>query len=100
MGREMRGWRVDQSESGGRVLFVLSAPSPSPLDEKRDGGDGRGERSSRPGGRSGRPQTWWTVDARAPEPEREADEGSVRAVALILGLLDMHLASTWEVVQL
>ena len=102
--------RVDDhiSERRDMDLFMLSAPSSSSRNDKGAeatgtadaDADGREQRSHLPGGRNRRPQTWWTVDARAPEPEREVDKGSARAVALLLGLLDLHRASTWEVVQL
>ena len=90
-----------EAERRGLDLFVLSAPAASSSGALAEG---RGRRGRGAGGGAlaakHHPQTWWTVDARAPEPEASAEEGSVRTVSLLLGLLGMHLDSTWKVVQL
>ena len=72
-------------------LYMLSAPSASPL---ADGSEAARRNTNR------RNQTWWTVDAKAPEPDRSVDAGSARVISILMGLLDMHLTSTWKVLQL
>ena len=80
---------VDQ-EKRDLDLYMLSAPSASSFTE--------GSEASRQSAH--RNQTWWTVDAKAPEPDRSVDAGSTRVITILLSLLGMHLSTTWKVLQL
>ena len=37
------------------------------------------------------PQTWWTVEARAPEPEADVDATQQRALMILVKIVGMHL---------
>ena len=39
-------------------------------------------------------QTWWTVDARAPEPDGVIDANQDRAISILLAILGLHLLDT------
>ena len=92
-----------EAERRGLDLFVLSAPVVTPVAAMAEVARGgrKGCRSAIAGrGGAVAPQSWWTVEARAPEPEATSEAGSIRTVSLLLGLLGMHLDTTWKVVQL
>ena len=37
------------------------------------------------------PQTWWTVEARAPDPEADVDATQQRALMILVKIVGMHL---------
>ena len=45
-------------------------------------------------------KTWWTVEARAPDPEARVDPTQQRALSLLIQLSGMHLAEAWKSLQL
>jgi len=45
-------------------------------------------------------QTWWTIDARAPEPSSEVESQMERALAILTQLIGMKLLVAWKSLQL
>ena len=45
-------------------------------------------------------QTWWTVEARAPDPSPSIDPTQQRALAILTKIAGMHLGAAWKSLQL
>ncbi|KAJ9524025.1 hypothetical protein QJQ45_022487, partial [Haematococcus lacustris] len=67
-------------------MFLLSAPRSARM------------QPSSPGGPTSR--TWWTVEARAPEPSPVVEEHMERALAILTQIVGMRLRAAWKSLQL
>lgn len=45
-------------------------------------------------------KTWWTVEAKAPEPPGVVDTNTERALRILLQIIGMHLHEAWKSLQL
>lgn len=47
-----------------------------------------------------RAHTWWTVEARAPEPAPVVEKDQERALSILVKIVGMHLPEAWKSMQL